>query len=645
MKLRKIVLIKLMLLGISNNIYAENNINLGLITRENQELLVKKMLHPKTLVNTEYKNNIDKININHPLWIFTIFKKDIAEVNNQNIKTFKEKIKLYKNTFLEKIYEKKFLKSAEARKMWSDIIEVTGINKEIKDREKRCIRLKALIGLEEISTEISKIAKQNKCKVKIILQKPKDHNLFLLAIMQNHENKKKINIIKRSIKSPSYRTAVEEYENLWSYPKFLILNKQDIKEKLVAQADKYKILVQQAIIRAFSKDFIEAKAIFDNYIADNILNKQQIVNIANKAIQAYIKINKKPEKISIMDFLYKDISQENLEYIARQNITKKDYFNLEKTITYMSEENRNLDIWNYWKYRCLSEKGMYRKALEISKELSMHISFYGFLIAQEINSKFNQSLEDYPKIDKQKEEEITNRFKKDIARIASLLKIESRRLAQQYWSYILKKASISEKHVLHKISITNKWYGFSQQVFTKNNTIRSLRNIHKNLQKIFTNVSQKLKINYWDIVAIAKQESQFNPNAVSKAGAVGMLQVLPKTGIDVANRNKISIRNGAKSLLDIRKNIEIGATYLKELLGAFKNNRILAFASYNAGKKNTLKWIEASKNIDVISFIESISYKETRYYVKNVLFYSAINNLIKNKRSKLFEEKEILYQY
>lgn len=101
------------------------------------------------------------------------------------------------------------------------------------------------------------------------------------------------------------------------------------------------------------------------------------------------------------------------------------------------------------------------------------------------------------------------------------------------------------------------------------------------------------------LLAVMKAESSFNPTAVSKAGAVGLMQLVPET----------AIRHGVRNLYDATENITGGAKHLRYLLDRFHGNIRLALAAYNAGERK------------VDQYGQIPPYKETQDYVKRVLVY------------------------
>ncbi|NKK82556.1 lytic transglycosylase domain-containing protein [Rhizobium leguminosarum] len=124
--------------------------------------------------------------------------------------------------------------------------------------------------------------------------------------------------------------------------------------------------------------------------------------------------------------------------------------------------------------------------------------------------------------------------------------------------------------------------------------------------------------------AIARQESAFNPAAVSAANARGLLQLLPGTAQAVAKRHNIAFSRD-KLTADAGYNATLGAHYLGEQIDAFGGSYILTFIAYNAGPKRVPEWIgrygdPRGRPIDeIIDWIERIPFPETRNYVQRVM--------------------------
>jgi len=120
------------------------------------------------------------------------------------------------------------------------------------------------------------------------------------------------------------------------------------------------------------------------------------------------------------------------------------------------------------------------------------------------------------------------------------------------------------------------------------------------------------------VAAIIREESQYDWQAVSRVGAIGLMQVMPGTANNVAQRLGLPAV-GRDDLFDQETNIRIGVHYVEQLLEQFSGNVALTIASYNAGPIAVGSWIALHRGRSQDEFIELIPYQETRQYVKRVL--------------------------
>lgn len=124
------------------------------------------------------------------------------------------------------------------------------------------------------------------------------------------------------------------------------------------------------------------------------------------------------------------------------------------------------------------------------------------------------------------------------------------------------------------------------------------------------------------VLSIIRQESNFSTEAVSPAGARGLMQILPSTAKQIARRKKKSF-SPQKLNSNPDFNVEMGSTYFADMLKRFDGSYILAVAAYNAGPTNVRKWMKTlgkpDEQIDAVDWIERIPFNETRNYVQRVL--------------------------
>jgi soluble lytic murein transglycosylase len=130
--------------------------------------------------------------------------------------------------------------------------------------------------------------------------------------------------------------------------------------------------------------------------------------------------------------------------------------------------------------------------------------------------------------------------------------------------------------------------------------------------------ARESKIDPLLMYAIIRHESEFDAKAVSRAGAVGLLQIMPSTGRMIA-RELSHNPFQEDSLFEPVVSINFGAWYIKTLIKKFNGSLPLAIAAYNAGPNAVNEWLKKWDGADMDEFIENIPYQETRKYVEKVL--------------------------
>lgn len=120
------------------------------------------------------------------------------------------------------------------------------------------------------------------------------------------------------------------------------------------------------------------------------------------------------------------------------------------------------------------------------------------------------------------------------------------------------------------------------------------------------------------VASLIRQESEFNPIAISNKSAYGLMQLLPSVGKEMAKQEGIH-HFETNELLDPNTNIRLGTLYLKHTLDKFGGRPEYAFAAYNAGDDRVLDWQSIGHYRDMDEFVESIPFTETREYVQAIV--------------------------
>jgi len=129
------------------------------------------------------------------------------------------------------------------------------------------------------------------------------------------------------------------------------------------------------------------------------------------------------------------------------------------------------------------------------------------------------------------------------------------------------------------------------------------------------------------ILAVIRAESYYDPEVTSNSNAIGLMQVLPSTGRNIARHLNLPDFE-VEDLFNPQANITLGTWYLASLLKEFNGQIPLALAAYNAGPFHVKQWVKRSGEIDLEEFIDQIPFTQTRVYVKKILAYYYIYHLL-----------------
>ena len=131
-----------------------------------------------------------------------------------------------------------------------------------------------------------------------------------------------------------------------------------------------------------------------------------------------------------------------------------------------------------------------------------------------------------------------------------------------------------------------------------------------------SDAAQRSGLDPYLVAAVIREESSYYPKALSRAGARGLMQLMPGTAGVMARHRGLDFSDDL--LEDPRANLELGTAFLAGLLKEFGDPR-LALAAYNAGPNRVRQWLKTRKTADVEAFVEQIPFDETRLYVKRVM--------------------------
>ncbi|MBD2792256.1 murein transglycosylase [Xenorhabdus szentirmaii] len=306
-----------------------------------------------------------------------------------------------------------------------------------------------------------------------------------------------------------------------------------------------------------------------------------------------------------------------LERRVRLALRYDDYTDLAEWLNRLPKTVLQQDEWQFWGAMILLNQGKTTEGNAVLRKLTEHRGFYPMVAAQKLHMP-------YPLIINQSERPDSSIAQMpEIKRIHELLYWNMDTLARSEWNRLVSSLPPVKQAQLARYAFEQHWPAFSVQATI---TAKMWDHLEERFplawQNEFASFTSDKGISQSYAMAIARQESALNPQALSPKGASGLMQIMPQTAEHTAKTKKIDGYVSHSQLMNPVMNIKIGTAYLDSIYQRFDNNRILASAAYNAGPTNVNRWLaDTSGRIDAIAFIESIPFPETRSYVKNVLAY------------------------
>ncbi len=308
-----------------------------------------------------------------------------------------------------------------------------------------------------------------------------------------------------------------------------------------------------------------------------------------------------------------DVRHWHLAYMLRQ----QDWQGALEVIDSAPEREQLDEAFRYWRARGLGELDADAMQNQLLSELSGERHYYGFLASARLAKQpalTNQPLQVsdallakvglYPSVKRAREWFELGRF------------VEARR----EWYYLNKKLNSEEKQAATLLASNWGWHDQAIFGFARTGHFDDVeRRFPLAFAEQFQQQATQHQVDPAMAMAIARRESSFMVDAVSPAGARGLMQLMPGTVNFIT-----SSRVNRKTLFEPDKNLAFGIQYLKYLNDKLGENPVLVTASYNAGWKRVQEWLpdEGEQPLDV--WIENIPYRETRHYVKAVMAYRYI---------------------
>ncbi|VAW92233.1 Soluble lytic murein transglycosylase precursor [hydrothermal vent metagenome] len=292
-------------------------------------------------------------------------------------------------------------------------------------------------------------------------------------------------------------------------------------------------------------------------------------------------------------------------------------------INRLSPELQQKPKWFYWRARALEAVGELDEARSYYLVNTDSRNYYGFLAADRIGQVYRLSHRpvNFSTKAMDKLEQIPA-----ILRARELLALKRAADARREWNYAVARMSYPQMLTAARLASEWQWPDRAIQTLAQAKYWDDLElRFPLTHQALVINQAQKQNINPAWAFAVIRQESAFTPDAKSHAGALGLMQLMPRTARQVARRLRLRMRSTQKALLNINTNVRLGVSYLKRVADRYNGHPVLATAAYNAGTSRVKSWLpEVGTSLPADLWVEMVPFNETRKYLKRVLTYTVI---------------------
>ncbi len=297
-----------------------------------------------------------------------------------------------------------------------------------------------------------------------------------------------------------------------------------------------------------------------------------------------------------------------------------------RILTWLNElpaEEQQQERWRYWRARAMAATGEIEAAHEVYSQPALERSYHGFLAADYLDTDYQ--LKDINlTIDSKQQQHIAQW--PGVQRARELMHLKRFTTARREWRYVTKNRS--KKQLVTLAKLAQGWGWHDRAIFTLARTgywdDLQLRFPLNHQKQVFAKAKKHQLSEAW-VFAVIRQESAFSTDAVSPAGARGLMQLMPKTAAFIAK--KVNLKTPKRGeLANPNLNITLGTAYLERVYSRLGQHQALATAAYNAGPHRVRKWLpDTSLPADI--WIESIPFGETRRYTERILYYTTIYEL------------------
>lgn len=318
------------------------------------------------------------------------------------------------------------------------------------------------------------------------------------------------------------------------------------------------------------------------------------------------------------------LPDEQLEWRARAALRDENWAAVRAAVESMTPLGRNEPAWIYWYARALRTLGERERADKLFRRVAGEHHYYGKLALEEIGRPLSIPQRGYTPTAADTDEAAAN---PSLLRALALFRLGMRAEGLREWNWALR--DMDDRQLLSAAEFARRNEVWDRAINTADRTIGlhdfSVRFLAP-YRSAFAEQAKLLQLEEHWLLGLTRQESRFNTTIRSPAGAVGLMQVMPRTAKWVAKRMGMKDFSLAR-IHEPDVNIALGTNYLRFVFDELNASPVLAATAYNAGPGRARKW-KADRALEGAIYVETIPFSETRDYVQrvmsNTVYYAAL---------------------
>lgn len=318
------------------------------------------------------------------------------------------------------------------------------------------------------------------------------------------------------------------------------------------------------------------------------------------------------------------LTDRQLAWQTRSAMRAGDWPTVLSAIEAMSDRERGLAPWRYWKARALLAQGRTAEGNALLVALSYEHHFYGQLASEDLGT----TISSLPTLYHPSAEEVEGAAQiPGIRRALKFYELGLRYEGALEWRWTVRE--FDDRNLLATAEVARRagWYERAIDTADRTRTLHDFTLRYPTpYRDVVSEYTRQLGLDEAWVYGLVRQESRFVVDARSSAGAQGLMQLMPATARQVARRLGLSGLNRQR-VTAIDTNISLGTYYLRDLMDSLGEQPVVATAAYNAGPSRARTW-RADAPLEGAVYAETIPFNETRDYVRkvmsNTVFYSRL---------------------